>query len=186
MNYKETFMTHIFLLAGAPAVGKSTTARALAAQFEKSIHISVDTLREMVVSGLVYPSGNWDQYLVEQLALARESAIQMALTYNKAGFVVVIDDFWDPNSQLLEYGHLFQKSDFHKVLLFPSQQVAEERNLKRAGSVEGSKYIAEGIRIVYESLKTDITNLESQGWIIADTTEKNIETAVKYILAQAG
>jgi predicted kinase len=178
-------MVHIFLIAGAPAVGKSTTAHALAAQFEKSIHISVDDIREMVVSGLVRPSGDWNQTLLEQLALARESAIQMALTYNKAGFVVVVDDFWDPNSQLREYGRLFQEPNVHKVLLFPNQQIAEARNLKRSGSVEGSEYIADGIRAVYEGLKTDVPRLENQGWIIADTSEKNVEATVKYILAQS-
>ena len=177
-------MAHIFLVAGAPAVGKSTTAHALAAQFEKSIHISVDDIREMVVSGLVRPSGNWNQYLIEQLTLARECTIKMAITYNKAGFVVVVDDFWDPNSQLQEYSRLFQEPNVHKILLFPNQQVAEARNLKRSSSVEGSKYIAGGIRTVYESLKTDVTRLENQGWIIADTSEKNVEATVKYILAQ--
>jgi hypothetical protein len=108
----------------------------------------------------------------------------MAIMYNKADFVVVVDDFWDPNSQLLEYSQLFQEPNVHKILLFPSQQVAEERNLKRSGSVEGSKYIADGIRAVYESLKTDIASLENQGWIVADTSEKNIEATVKHILAQ--
>lgn len=177
-------MADIFLVAGAPAVGKSTTAHALATQFEKSIHISVDNIRDMVVAGLVRPGSNWDQSLVEQLALARESAIQMAVTYNKADFVVVVDDFWDPNSQLLEYSTLFQEANVHKILLFPDQQVAEERNRKRSGSVEGSKYIADGIGAVYESLKKDIASLENQGWIIADTSEKNIEATVKHILAQ--
>jgi predicted kinase len=177
-------MADIFLVVGAPAVGKSTTAHALAAQFEKSIHIPVDDIREMIVAGLVRPGGDWNQPLVEQLALARKSAIQMAITYNKAGFVVVIDDFWDPNSQLQEYDPLFQEANVHKILLFPSQQVAEQRNLKRSGSVEGSRYIAEGIRTVYESLKTDISSLENQGWIVADTSERNIEATVKYILAQ--
>jgi len=177
-------MENIFLLAGAPAVGKSTTAHALAAQFGKSIHISVDNIREMVVTGVVRPGGDWIQSLVEQLTLARKSATQMAMTYHKAGFVVVIDDFWDPNSQLLEYGRLFQEPYAHKILLFPNQQAAEERNLKRAGSVEGSKYIADGIRAVYGSLKTDIDRLKNQGWIVVDTTDKNIEATVKHILAQ--
>ncbi len=183
-HHKGIPMEHIFLLVGAPAVGKSSTAHTLAAQFEKSIHISVDDLREMVVAGVVRPSGEWSQPLVEQLTLARESATQMAITYHKAGFVVVIDDFWDPNSQLLEYGRLFQEPYAHKILLFPNQQAAEERNLKRAGSLEGGQYIAEGIRAVYESLETDVTRLENQGWIVIDTTDKNIEATVKHILAQ--
>jgi chloramphenicol 3-O-phosphotransferase len=176
-------MVPIFLLAGAPAVGKSTTARALAAQFEKSMHISVDDIREMVVTGLVRPGSDWSQSLIEQLTLARESAMQMATTYHKKGFVVVIDDFLDPNSQLLEYSRLYKEPNVHRILLFPSQKTAEERNLNRSGSVEGSNYIADGIRTVYESLKTGLAHLENQGWIIADTTERDIEATVKYILA---
>ncbi len=177
-------MVQIFILAGAPAVGKSTTAHALAAHFQKSIHISVDTIRDMVVSGLTLPGNHWSQELIEQLALARESVIQMAITYNKAGFVVVIDDFWDSNSQLLEYSFLFHEKDVLKILLLPGQQAAEERNLKRSGAGDGNKYIADGIRAVYESLKADVINLKQQGWIVADTTDKTVEATVEYILAQ--
>lgn len=179
-------MTDIFLLAGAPAVGKSTTAYALAAHFEKSIHISVDHIRDMVVTGLAHPGNTWTKPLIEQLKLARNSVSQMTITYHKAGFVVAIDDFWDPNSQLLEYDELFQKLNVHKILLFPSQQTAEERNKKRSGAGgEASQYIAGGIRAVYESLKRDISRLEQQGWIIADTTDKTVETTVAYILSRA-
>ncbi len=178
-------MAQIYFLAGAPAVGKSSTARALAKQFPKSVHIPVDNIREMVVSGVIHPSGNWSRELVEQLTLARQNVTQMAIAYSKAGFVVVIDDFWDTNSQLLEYSRLFQEPNVHKILLFPSQQIAQERNLKRSGSEEAGRYIAEGIRSVYESLKLDVTNLENQGWIIADTTDKTIEETVQHILMQA-
>ncbi|MEN9561909.1 MAG: hypothetical protein RIR73_153 [Chloroflexota bacterium] len=177
-------MTHIFFLAGAPAVGKSSTARTLAMQFQKSIHISVDSIRDMVVSGLKHPSSEWSQELIEQLALARESTSQMAITYNKAGFVVVIDDFWDPNNKLQEYSLLFQEKNIHKILLFPNQLAAEERNIKRSGGGEASKYIADGIRAVYKHLEEDIPTLKNQGWIIVDTTSKTIEATVEHILLQ--
>ena len=169
-------MPHIFLLAGPPAVGKSTTARALAAHFEKSIHIPVDDLRDMVISGLALPGGAWDEKLVEQLLLARESAAHMALAYRQAGFTVAIDDFWDPNSRLLEYSRLLQEPQVHRVLLFPSQRAAEERNRKR----DGSAYIADGIRLVYENLADQSAALRAEGWLIVDTTDKNVEATVKY------
>lgn len=179
-------MTHIFLLAGAPAVGKSTTAHALAAQFQKSIHIPVDDVRSMVVSGLVHPGADWGQDLIEQLALARENVTRMASAYNQAGFVVVIDDFWDPNSQLLEYHTLFQNPNVHKILLYPSQQVAEERNQQRAGPGDGSAYITAGIRTVYEHLNAAVSSLERQGWLVVDTTDKSVEATVRHILTQTG
>lgn len=177
-------MTHIFLLVGAPAVGKSTTAHALATRFPKSIHIPVDDVRDMVVSGLVYPGENWGADLIEQLKLARESVARMAKAYGMAGFAVVIDDFWDPNSHLREYAPLFEGPGVHKVLLYPSQQAAEERNRKRSGQNGETDYIAGGIRLVYEHLKVEVENLRRDGWMIVDTTDKDIQATVDYILAQ--
>ncbi len=173
-------MPHIFLLAGPPAVGKSTTARALAAHFEKSLHIPVDDLREMVVSGLALPGPTWDAPLVEQLALARQCAARMALTYRRAGFTVALDDFWDPNSRLLEYAPLLEEPDVHRIMLYPSQRAAEERNRKR----DGSAYIADGIRLVYAGLGAGLARLEREGWLIVDTTEKTAEETVKHILSR--
>ena len=177
-------MPPIFLLVGAPAVGKSTTAHALAAHFQKSIHIPVDDIRDMVVSGLLLPSPEWSEGLTEQVTLARAGVTQMAFNYHKAGFVVVIDDFWDTNSHLQEYDSLIQGANFHKVLLLPSQQAAEERNIKRAGSGDGNPYIADGIRMVYEQLRNDFPNGERAGWMMVDTTDKTVDETVAHILAQ--
>jgi predicted kinase len=179
-------MARIFLLAGAPAVGKSTTARALAARFPKSIHIPVDVLRTMVVSGQVHPGSEWGADLVEQLALARTSAAHMAMAYSQAGFAVVIDDFWDPNSSLLEYGLLFDAPDARRILLYPSQQAAEERNRKRSGPGDDGAYIAGGIRVVYEQLRADVGNLRDQGWAVVDTTDQSVEATVDHLLAHYG
>lgn len=175
-------MNPIFLLVGAPAVGKSTSAKALSEKFPKSIHISVDTLRDMVVSGLALPGGAWGADLIEQLIVARTSASQMAEIYNKAGFAVVIDDFWDPNSSLSEYEALFQNPNVQRVLLFPSQQAAEARNIKRSGSSEAGAYIADGIRMVYESLNNEVPTLQREGWLVVDTSDKTMDETIDHIL----
>ena len=64
-------MPPIFLIVGAPATGKSTASRALAARFPKSVAIGVDDLRNMVIGGVVHPSAAWSDELVAQLQLAR-------------------------------------------------------------------------------------------------------------------
>jgi hypothetical protein len=177
-------MNPIFLIVGGPAVGKSTTSRAVAARFSKSVHIPVDDLRSMVVSGLVQPGATWGQELVEQLILARESAVQMAFTYSQAGFVVVIDDFWDPYSGLREYARLFSYPEMHKVLLFPSQRAAHQRNLDRVGPGTTQQYLDEGIQLTYQSLRSALPGLEAQGWLVLDTSEGGVEQAVARILEQ--
>ena len=176
-------MTPIFLIVGAPAVGKSTTAHALAAQYPKSIHIPVDNLRDMVVTGRAYPGSIWSPELVEQLKLARESTAQMAINYSNAGFAVTIDDFWDSNSRLVEYHAVFQDPRTHKVLLYPSQLTAQERNQKRAGAGNENAYIAAGIQAVYARLQSAIQDLQQQGWIVIDTSDQDVETTVTRILA---
>lgn len=185
LSLKAETITPLFLLVGGPAVGKSSTARGLAAQFAKSIHIPVDTVRTLVVSGVVHPGAEWSGDLVQQLALARESVAHMARAYNEAGFVVVIDDFWDPNSQLLDYGPLLSHPQIHKVLLYPNQDAAHERNLTRSGPGPARDYLDDGIRATYEHLRTVVAELEARGWLVLDTTHQGIAETVSSIIEQA-
>jgi len=124
--------TPIVLIAGAPASGKSTASRGLAARFARSIAINVDDLRSMVVAGVVHPGAVWTDELVEQLHLARQSAVAMAQRYHAAGFAVVIDDFYDPASRLREYDDLAH-AGMVRVLLYPAAQKAHAQNLQRSG-----------------------------------------------------
>lgn len=173
-------MNAIFLLVGPPAVGKSTTSHALAAHFTKSVHISVDNIREMVVSGLLLPSAQWSDELVEQITLARRSVAHMAMSYQKAGFTVVIDDFWDSNLTS-DYQQIFSQPDTHKIVLYPTQEEAHRRNLQRSGDSPARGYIDEGIRIVYEQLHGVISGLAQSGWNVMDTSALSVEQSVSTI-----
>lgn len=176
-------MNPVYLLAGPPAVGKTTTARALAARFAQSIHIPVDDLRDMVVSGRVYPGEAWPPELVAQLQLARHSAVQMAQAYRAAGFMVVIDDFWDPHSRLQEYAALTAEANVHRVLLLPSRAVAEARNLQRSGPGPASAFIQQGIQAVYAGLDEVGAALTQTGWRRLDTSHRSPKETVDAILA---
>ena len=178
-------VTPIFLVAGGPAVGKSTTAAALAARFPKGVHIPVDAVRDMVVSGQALPGADWNRALIEQLVIARDCATYLALAYRKAGFAVVIDDFWDPNSGLAEYAALSSQPQTFKVLLYPGQDAARARNRQRSGPGAANDYIDEGIRLVYEHLDTVASDLAAQGWWVLDTTALGVEDVVSRILARA-
>ncbi len=45
----------IFLISGTPGSGKSSVARALMQRFKQGVHLPVDDLRKMVVSGIAHP-----------------------------------------------------------------------------------------------------------------------------------
>ena len=162
--------TPIVLIVGAPASGKSTASRGLAARFARSIAINVDDLRSMVVGGVVHPSAVWTDELVEQLHLARQSAVAMAQRYHAAGYAVVIDDFYDPASRLREYDDL-ARAGMMRVLLYPAAQKAHAQNLQRSGPGPLQEYLDDGIRIVYAGLGNALDDLQHDGWIVLDTTD---------------
>jgi hypothetical protein len=174
-------MLPIYLIVGPPAVGKSTTSRALASRFPKSIHIPVDDIRNMVVSGIELPGVDWSDELVLQIALARKGAAHMALYYQEAGFVVVIDDFWDAD-HISDYALLLDHPAFNKIVLYPAQGSAHQRNLQRAGDSPARTYIDRGIEIVYQQLNASAPQLEQDGWIVVDSTTLGIEDTVVRIL----
>lgn len=177
-------MIPIFLIIGPPAVGKSTTSRALAARFPKSLHIPVDDLRNLVVSGLELPAAVWSAGMAHQLTLARTSAVQMALTYQAAGFMVAIDDFWDNHNFETDYRALLDHPSLHKIILFPGQTEAYQRNLNRSGDSPARVYIDQGIQIVYQRLHPEIPRLVGEGWSAMDTTTLSVDEVVEAILAQ--
>lgn len=175
-------MTAVFLIAGGPAVGKSSTAAALARRFPRAVHVDVDRLREMVVSGMALPSLEWPAELVEQISLARRVAVAMALDYRAAGFTVVIDDFWDRND-LREYQGLAADPDTRRVLLLPDQAQAHQRNLQRAGDSPGRQYIDAGITDTYQHLSHRVAGLADSGWLVLDTSDLDVDSVVDAILA---
>lgn len=178
-------MQPIYLITGAPASGKSTVSRALAARFPRSIAICVDDLRSMVVGGVVHPGAEWRRELVEQLQLARRSVAEMAKLYQRAGFAVVIDDFWDPHSRMSEYRELFDTAEIRRVVLYPQQQKAHAQNLRRAGPGEVQQYLDAGIREVYADLNKTAAELAQSGWIILDTTDDTAEDTAARLQALA-
>ena len=174
----------IFLLVGGPAVGKSTTSRALAARFGKSVHVPVDDLREMVVAGLNLPNPDWGEELVRQIALARGVAIGMALDYAAAGFAVVIDDFYDPRG-LVEYRALLGRPTTHPVLLYPTPDEARRRHAARSGGGPGGASIDAVVSHAYSALTPVVGRLEREGWLVLDTTRMSVDATVAAILEHA-
>lgn len=174
-------MEPIFLVVGPPAVGKSSTSRALAARFPKSVHIPVDDFRNMVVSGIKLPGAEWNEELAQQVALARSSAVHMAFLYQQSGFAVVMDDFWDGN-HLSDYQTLFGSPDLHRIILFPRQGEAHQRNLKRSGESSDREYLDQGIQIVYQELSAEVEKLGQEGWVVVDSTSLGIEETATNIL----
>jgi adenylate kinase family enzyme len=95
-------MNNVIFITGMSGSGKSTISRGVAEHFSQAMHIDVDQLRQMMVTGRAKPSVRPEvvtEEWVKQLQLARSTATYMANLYASQRVEVVIDDFcWPPNS----------------------------------------------------------------------------------------
>ena len=179
-------MPPIFLIAGSPASGKSTLARLLAQRVPKGLHIPVDDLRTMVHGGVVHPGPVWGAELIEQLALARRSAADMAVRYHAAGFLTAIDDFFDPHSKLAEYEALAPAKDFHRILLIPHPDIAIARLRERQPPSAMRDNMETAIRDLYADITAQASTLTAQGWRLLDTSTGSPDELADRILALNG
>jgi hypothetical protein len=175
----------VFLVVGPPAVGKTTTSRALAGRFTRSVHVPVDDLRHMVVSGLALPAIEWADEVVRQIALARRVAIRMAEDYAASGFAVVLDDFPDP-FLLAEYAALGARPRTHRILLLPPQEVALRRNRGRSGDGPEGDYIDGALPVAYAIVEPHVDRLRAEGWVVLDTSDLGVEETADAILRLTG
>jgi broad-specificity NMP kinase len=174
-------MGPIFFVTGVPGCGKTTVSRALLSHFSKGVHISVDDLREAVVSGFVLPDFAWPPEVDEQFRLARESATDTARRYAAAGFAVVVDDCLGPQREPAidtgHYGGLVEDPSVVRVLLRPSLEVVLERNRSRGNAL--ADFLAQVIPVLYEVQDRGLRD----GWTSIDTSELTVDETVERVLA---
>ena len=172
----------VTLLVGPPAAGKSSAARALCDRFDRSLLVPVDDVRTRVRTGYAAPALDWAPPLVEQVRLARESALDSADRYAAAGFAVVLDDFVDP-LLLSEYDVLSGRRGVRRVVLAPSRDEARRRCAGRDVDPVLREYIQTGIDVAYEILRTGAAPLLQRGYHLLDTSDLTVEATVDRILA---
>jgi energy-coupling factor transporter ATP-binding protein EcfA2 len=132
----------IILLFGPSGSGKSTLARLLAGRLARCASIEVDTLRYMVVGGLVAHSGGMSpdrapEEYVRQCWLGVTNAVRLAEGFAAAGFSSVIEGLEDdcrPGTGWIE--RTFPDSAVCSVALVCSEVELSERWQQRGWGSE--------------------------------------------------
>jgi cytidylate kinase len=170
----------IFFISGAPGVGKSTTARALANHFEKSILFDIDYFRSLVVKGLRQPTSGWDDEVESQFRLAHEAVGKVAKTYSDAGFAVIAEHCSGP-----EMVETFIKSAGLTVVvcLRASMETNLARNLMRTNKSFDPKDIEHFVLSLGDSL---FLEFEQAGYPVLDTTKLSVEEVLMKVDATRG
>ncbi|ULH14952.1 chloramphenicol phosphotransferase CPT family protein [Deinococcus sp. KNUC1210] len=171
----------VLLLSGVPGTGKSSLAQAWLYTFARGLHLPVDTLRELVVSGIAHPSLSADPEATRQFALARRVAFLAAALYAREGFAVALDDVWWPHDPDDLNAELLGGLNVSRVFLTAPLATVLERNRTRTGKPFEPHLLEPIIRALHGSMNP--ADFAAAGWHVVGSEGKalahTLETVVQ-------
>lgn len=173
-------VTSIYILSGVPGSGKSSVATSLMRRFPLGLHISVDDVREWVVSGIAHPVPTWTEETARQFALARRATAKAARIYAEAGFAVAIDEVIFPNEAEQLFVRPLTPLPARKILLLPDLEEALARNAARTNKNFETALLDQTIRDLDRAMRA--APFRETGWLVLDTTNLSLPETVDRIL----
>ena len=148
-------------------------------RFEFGLHIDVDGIREMVVSGLASPL-EWTDETTRQFELAIRASAAMARVYAEAGFAVVIEGGMDAEMVERALAEAEISDRFVGVVLQPRLDVALERNRRRTSKAFDTGILEDVMREIDAGLADDGAR---DGWHRIDNSDEHVDATVDRILS---
>jgi chloramphenicol 3-O-phosphotransferase len=123
------------VLFGGPAgAGKSTLARAWCATRPKAVHVELDAVRSLIVSGLADPQAEGDVQ-AEQYEVSVTAVCELARAFTAAGYDTAVDDVLEPDAFERWWRPRLRELDWHLVVVVPSLAETLARSSSRGKRV---------------------------------------------------
>ncbi len=124
-------MSHIVIISGAPAAGKSSVAESLCARYDRTVHLKTDELYASIRMGFVSP---WKPESDRQNHMVSRAAARAATAFAQELYAVFIDGVIGPHL-LPEYIDELRAAavPVHFVVLRPSLEAVVRRGTTREG-----------------------------------------------------
>lgn len=116
----------VLALTGPAGSGKSTVAKTLAKQIERSVNIEVDHVKHMIVNGFAYET--LDARGIKQWELLGTNLGALAHNFAKENYHVIINGYLNEQG----FKKLLQQVQLtHQILLLPLIEVTTSRDTER-------------------------------------------------------
>ena len=174
----------ILILSGVPGTGKSSLARTWLKTFPRGLHLPVDDLRELVVSGTAHPSLNGDPEAAHQFVLARRLAFTGASLYARAGFAVALDDVLRPHDPDALQAELLDGLSVTRVFLSAQLDTVLKRNRERTGKPFEPETLEPIIQALHAALSP--ADFVAAGWQVVGSEGRALGQTLEQVLALTG
>lgn len=126
----------ILVLFGGPAgAGKTTLAAAWCATRPRAVHLQLDEVRNLIVSGLADPQTGNREAVGAQYDLSVQACCGLASTFLAAGYDVAIDDVLEPDAYEQAWQPALADIEHRIVIVLPSLTATLERSKSRTKHV---------------------------------------------------
>lgn len=125
-------MAIVALFGGPAGAGKSTLAAAWCADRPRAVHVELDEIRSLVVSGLADPQQPEDPRQHEQYALSVAACCALARVWSGGGYDVAVGDALAPEAFERHWRPCLEGLDWRIVIVVPTLDETLARSRERA------------------------------------------------------